>query len=301
MSVRAGVVATVFLALVWSCAPQPAQSAADSPSKEEQGAQDAQGAPVAQADDDVPKDSARPAEWGYTGERSPDHWAELSPAYAACASGKYQSPIDIPSSSPAKAASWKVAYGTTSLRIAHHEHVHDIIDNGHTIQVTVEEGGTLTTERGAYDLAQFHFHTPSENTVDGKHFPMEMHMVHQSKSGKFAVLAIFFEEGAANPRLEQLITHFPEKKGKESAQHHPDESIDLQLHLPSDLAVYGFIGSFTTPPCTEDVEWLVLRKPVAASKQQLQAFAARLHDNNRPVQALDGRSVQAAKVATGNE
>ncbi|MGE4180495.1 MAG: carbonic anhydrase, partial [Limisphaerales bacterium] len=226
--------------------------------------------------------SARPVHWGYEGKEGPLHWGTLSPVYAACEHSHGQSPIDLHRAGTGTATPLKLDYGSTSLRIAHHEHVIDIVDNGHTIQVTADEGSTLTTGKDTYQLKQFHFHTPSEHTIDGRHFPMEVHFVHQSAAGNFAVVSALFTEGAANENLAVLIAHFPKAKG--DANHFRDQEIDLAPHLPANTSAYAYIGSFTTPPCTENVEWFVFREPVQASGEQLKAFADRLNHNNRPVQ-----------------
>jgi carbonic anhydrase len=241
-----------------------------------------------------PPGSARPAHFGYSGAEGPANWAGLSPAYAACA-GTRQSPIDLlgPSATPGK---WVVAYKTTSLRIAHHEHVHDLIDNGHTIQVTVDEGSTLTSGSDVYALKQFHFHTPSEHTVLGKRFPMEAHFVHQSESGKFAVVSALYEEGAESPTLATLIANFPAKKGDKILV--ASERVDLSLHVPAGQKVHSYVGSLTTPPCTEGVAWQIFEKPLSASPAQLAAFTARLAPNNRPTQALGSRQVATMAVTT---
>jgi len=228
--------------------------------------------------------SAPHAHWDYAGEHGPDHWAALNPAYAPCAEGKAQSPIDFTKVGDGIGNSWKLNYGITSLQIAHQEQVSGLLDNGHTIQVTVEKGSTLTTGRDTYQLKQFHFHTPSEHTFDGKHLPMEVHFVHQS-----AVVGVLFAEGPANENLSKLIANFPAAKGQSAVL--PAEKLDLNLQLPAKKAAYTYMGSLTTPPCTENVEWFVFREPVRASREQLSAFAARLKPNNRPVRPLHGRSI----------
>jgi carbonic anhydrase len=239
--------------------------------------------------------AARPAHWGYEGEHGPANWATLDPAYAACDKGKAQSPIDITKAGAGTGNPWKLNYKSSSLRIAHHEQVTELVDNGHTIQITVEEGSTLTTSRNTYQLKQFHFHTPSEHTVEGKSSPMEVHFVHQSADKNFAVVSLLFAEGATNANLAKLIANFPKAKG-ESA-HLPEVKLDLALHLPTNNAAYSYMGSFTTPPCTENVEWLVFRDPVMASREQLDAFATRLKPNNRPVQPLNGRTIDIGNTA----
>lgn len=243
------------------------------------------------------KPSARPAEWGYTGDLDPAHWAKLNPAYEACAAGVMQSPVDIPTKQAKSGQSFHFSYGSARVTVAHHEHVEDIVDNGHTIQVTVEEGSTLTTAKDTYALKQFHFHTPSENKVAGKSFPMEAHFVHQSAQGAFAVVAVFFKEGAKNENLQKLIDHFPPSKGEKVAV---AGAIDLSLHVPPKASTFHFLGSFTTPPCTENVEWIVYENPTTASKEQLAAFAGKLGNNNRPTQDFRTRPLSVNQLEAGS-
>jgi carbonic anhydrase len=233
---------------------------------------------------------AHGAHWTYEGATGPAHWAELDPAFAASSEGKAQSPINLVT------AAAKAGNAATSLRLAQHEHVASLLDNGHTIQVTVEEGGTFTTGHGTYQLVQFHFHAPSEHTIDGRSFPLEVHFVHQSADGHLAVVGMLFVEGPANEDLAKVIAHFPAGSGQSA--HLPAEKIDLDLHLPADPTAYNYAGSLTTPPCTEGVDWYVLRQPVTASREQLAAFAARFGDNHRPVQPLNGRTIELVKIAS---
>jgi carbonic anhydrase len=221
---------------------------------------------VAAAQDVEAKPSARPVHWGYTGDVDPSHWGSLSPVYAACGEGKGQSPIDIISKSESGSPNLSLDFKTTSLKIAHHEHVDDILDNGHTIQVTVEEGSSFTLNDKTYNLKQFHFHTPSEHTVEGK----------------------------ANENFAKIIEHMPSLPGESS--HFTDVKLDLNIHVPKDISAYHYIGSFTTPPCTENVEWLVLRNKFTMSKDQIAAFSSRLKNNNRPVQATNDRKLTIDKI-----
>ncbi|HEX6891724.1 MAG TPA: carbonic anhydrase family protein [Chryseolinea sp.] len=240
------------------------------------------------------KPSARPVHWGYSGDVDPSHWGSLTPVYAACGEGKNQSPIDIISKSESGSPNLSLDYKTSSLKIAHHEHVDDILDNGHTIQVTVEEGSSFTLNDRTYNLKQFHFHTPSEHTVDGKHFPLEMHWVHQSSDGSFGVIGLLFEEGKANDNFAKIIEHMPSLPGEST--HFTDVKLDLNVHVPKNISAYHYIGSFTTPPCTENVEWLILRNKFTLSKGQIEAFSSRLKNNNRPVQAMNGRKLTIDQI-----
>lgn len=237
------------------------------------------------------KTSARPVHWGYEGEDGPQAWATLSPAYALCGTGKGQSPINIIKTDAKGGATWRLDYKSTSLRIAHNEHMEDIIDNGHTIQITVDEGSVFTFDGKSYHLKQFHFHTPSEHTLDGQHAPMEMHMVHQADDGTLAVVGVLFQEGTTpNPNFEKIIANLPNAKGE--SKHITDVNLELNVHLPKDNYAYHYIGSLTTPPCSEGVQWLVLRDPVKLTKEQIEAFSSRIGPNNRPTQSLNERSVK---------
>jgi carbonic anhydrase len=235
--------------------------------------------------------SVRPVHWGYEGEAGPAGWATLSPVYALCGNGKSQSPINIVKTDAKGGSTWQLDYKSTSLRIAHNEHMEDIIDNGHTIQVTVDEGSVFTFEGKSYNLKQFHFHTPSEHTIDGQHAPMEMHMVHQAEDGTLAVVGILFQEGTVpNPNFEKIIANLPNAKGE--SKHITDVNLELKVHLPADNYAYHYVGSLTTPPCSEGVQWLVLRDPVRLTKDQIEAFASRIGPNNRPTQSLNDRVVK---------
>lgn len=239
--------------------------------------------------------SARPVHWGYEGEHGPAAWSTLSPVYAPCAEGKSQSPINLGPFSTTGSEGWKVNYKTTSLKIAHHEHMTAIIDNGHTIQVKVDEGSTLTIREKTYHLKQFHFHIPSEHTLEGKHLPMEMHMVHQSEDGNLAVVGILYQEGKIpDDNLAKIIANLPTARGDSiyiSNLHH-----ELKIHIPEDTDAYHYVGSFTTPPCSENVQWLVLRNTLTLTADQLRILSDRISPNNRPTQPLHDRKVEGIQL-----
>lgn len=261
--------------------------------------------PKAESDDQTAQDTtaveekppvARPAHWGYAGDLGPANWASLNPAYAMCGEGKHQSPIDIDKSKVSGGIDWSADYKSTSLHIAHTEHMEDIVDNGHTIQITVDEGSTLTVEGKSYSLKQFHFHTPSEHTLNGKNQPMEMHMVHQSEDGSLAVLGVLFTEGKSpNPEFAKIIKHLPNAKGE--TKHVADEHLELSVHMPDNNYAYHYTGSLTTPPCSENVQWLVLRDQISLSKDQIEAFSSRIGPNNRPTHPLNDRTVSSDDVS----
>lgn len=236
-----------------------------------------------------------PAHWTYSGEAGPSTWGTLSADYALCAAGKGQSPIDIPPLGESGSADWQLNYGSTALHISHHEHVEDIIDNGHTIQVDVDPENTLTLSGKTFELKQFHFHTPSEHTVNGQHAPMEIHLVHQAADGGFAVLGVLVEAGdTPDPEFAKLVANLPAAKGE--TRHLPDVPVSLESQLPKERFAYHYVGSLTTPPCLEQVQWLVLRQPMQLAASQIEALAARIAPNARPAQALNARPVTQVEL-----
>ncbi|HEX6883180.1 MAG TPA: carbonic anhydrase family protein [Planctomycetota bacterium] len=220
--------------------------------------------------------------WSYTGNTGPEHWADLSPDYALARSGRRQSPVDIVTSKVVaqSAAPIAASYQATSL---------EILNNGHTIEDDYHGGGTLTLDGRPYALAQFHFHSPSEHTVDGRHSAMELHLVHKDPAGKLAVIGVLIREGAAHPELAKLWQHLPAQAGRSEAVE--GVLVDASKLLPAKRASYRYSGSLTTPPCSEDVSWFVLAEPIEASAEQIAAFRAVIQGNNRPTQPLNGRTI----------
>ena len=227
--------------------------------------------------------------WDYSKEKGPATWGKLSPEYILCAEGKSQSPIDFSITSPADTADFTANYSPQELRIVHHEHKSDVINTGHSIQVNYGGSDTLVMGGTTYALVQFHFHLPSEHTINGKHFPMEVHFVHQSADNKLAVVGLFVEEGAHNAVFDAVLANLPREKGKE--MHFTSVLVDVDELLPVNRSTYRYTGSLTTPPCSEGVTWTVFTNPTHVSAKQIAALRDLLHDNNRPAQPLNGRIV----------
>jgi len=220
------------------------------------------------------------AHWGYDGDSGPDHWSELDDKFSLCGTGLNQSPIDLTNMTQANMPAIHPTYTRGGTKI---------INNGHTIQVNYEAGNYIDIDNKRFELKQFHFHAPSENTMDGKHFPLEAHLVHASADGSLAVVALMFSEGKFNPELEKAWVEMPTKTDKEVTLKKP---VDVSKLLPGNLDYYRFNGSLTTPPCSEGVRWLVIKEPVYASKAQIKKFSSVMkHPNNRPVQPLNARQV----------
>ena len=217
--------------------------------------------------------------WGYEGETGPEHWGDLDPAFCVCGIGKHQSPIDISDAVPATLSEITFHYEPTQL---------NIVNNGHSIQVNYDAGSYIEVDGERFNLVQFHFHTLSEHTYNGEFSDLEMHLVHQNAAGRYAVVGVMFDVGEENAALEPVWSHMPATAG-------PEQQFDLTVNaedlLPDNRTTFRYDGSLTTPPCSENVMWVMMVTPLTLSKAQVQAFEAIFPHNNRPVQPLNGRVV----------
>ena len=220
-----------------------------------------------------PAAAGGPTHWDYAGAHGPEHWGELSPAFALCAAGRNQSPVDlggfVDAALPPIGFSYSASPGTT---------VHD----GHTVQTSFTAAGAIEIAGRRFSLLQVHFHAPSENRLAGRGLPLEAHLVHTDAEGNLAVVAVFFDEGAAHDGLAALWQPMPAHAGEE---HRLAAPFDPARLLPSERDAYWFSGSLTTPPCSEGVRWLVMKKPIAAFRR------AGGQPNNRPIQPLYARQI----------
>ena len=224
--------------------------------------------------------------WSYEGAAGPAQWGSMGEANLACSAGSQQSPVDItaPVSAqiPTLSADWKKGGGK-------------MVNNGHTIQVNYDDGDTLFLGETAYELVQYHFHHPSEHLLSGRRFPMEMHMVHRSAAGELAGVGVLIQEGGHNRAFEPVWSNLPRTRGVET--HYEHVKVDVDALLPAVRTSYRYDGSLTTPPCTEGVKWIVLTMPIELDALQIRTFTDVMHDNSRPVQPLNGRTVGVDMVA----
>ena len=222
--------------------------------------------------------------WDYSEARGPSHWGELKPEFATCKTGHHQSPIDIRDPQKADLPSIKFNYKPSPLHI---------IDNGHTVMVNYAPGSFLSVGEKTYTLKQFHFHRPSEEKINGKAYEMSVHLVHQDPEGKLGVVAVLLQKGEDNPLVRELWSNLPKEKEKE--EDFDNVQIDLIGLLPSTRAYYTFSGSLTTPPCTEDVTWFVLKQPVTVSGKEIEQFSRLYRHDARPTQPVYDRIVQESR------
>lgn len=235
------------------------------------------------------------AHWGYGAGNGPDDWGSMNTEWRLCAEGRWQSPIDL-----THAARIDLPAGVIhtpsgeQVELLNQAGVIGALDNGHTIQVNAQTGETMTVGDKTYALVQFHFHAPSEHTVDGKYFPMEMHFVHQAEDGALAVVGVLLEEGAQNPSIELLWKQLPQTSGAETTVEIPADFAD---HIFPEIGygVYHYVGSLTTPPCSEGVKWYIRSLPTQLSREQINAFTKFYDQNNRPIQPLSDRQLYLDK------
>ncbi len=224
--------------------------------------------------------AAAPAHWTYEGTGGPDDWGSLKPEFTACSTGKRQSPIDIREGIKVPLDPVQFDYQSAGFRV---------VDNGHTVQVNVASGSSIAVMGQRFELLQFHFHRPSEERIDGRQFDMVAHFVHKSLEGKLAVVAVLLERGSAQPLLQQVWANLPLEKGDEVKAR---GSLDLNQLLPADRSYFTYMGSLTTPPCSEGVLWMVLKQPVQVSPEQIGIFARLYPMNARPIQSASGRLIK---------
>ncbi|XP_026427834.1 alpha carbonic anhydrase 1, chloroplastic-like isoform X1 [Papaver somniferum] len=233
-------------------------------------------------------------DFSYSGHKGPDKWATLDPSFAMCENGEAQSPVNIVK---------KTAVYNPKLEPLTRDYKDvnaTLIDNIVNIQLLFGNGaGAINIGGKQYKLIQTHWHSPSEHTIDGIRYDVEQHMVHQSADGCFSVIAILYRFGIPDPLLNQLEGHL-KKLRSEAEIGHPGSRFPVELIRAADLestnTYFRYIGSLTTPPCTEKVTWTILEKVREMSKQQVASLRAVMSKENkqnaRPTQPLNGRTVE---------
>ena len=220
------------------------------------------------------------AHWNYQGGGGPDAWAQIKPEFAKCSTGTRQSPIDIRDGVRVQLDPVQFDYKPSAFRV---------VDNGHTVQVNVAGGNSIEVLGRRFDLVQFHFHRPSEERINGRQFDMVAHLVHKDIDGRLAVVAVLLDRGSVQPLVQTVWNNLPLEKGEEVAA---QTAIDLNRLLPDDRAYYTYMGSLTTPPCSEGVLWMVMKQPVPVSNEQIAIFARLYPMNARPIQHAGGRLIK---------
>ncbi|NNK31899.1 MAG: carbonic anhydrase [Xanthomonadales bacterium] len=217
--------------------------------------------------------------WDYEGEDGPEHWGELASEFDMCSRGRNQSPIDLVAKADVDLPELEFDY-TKPGRLAE-------LNTGHAIQENVRPGNFISFLDERYELKQFHFHSPSEHAVNGAHYPLEVHFVHESAAGDLLVIGLMFEAGEHNENMDKLPA-FREKRGEPPL----GEPVDYNELVRGRSDYFLYNGSLTTPPCSEGVQWVVMKQPIVASESQIQYIHDLLgFDNNRPLQPHNARVI----------
>ena len=224
------------------------------------------------------------AHWDYEGEYAPYRWGDMKAEYGACKAGARQSPIDIRNPVVSEVEPIQFFYEDVPLKVT---------NNGHTIQVDYAAGSFILFGGVRYELLQFHFHTPSEERINGRSFDMVAHLVHRSAQGRLAVVAVLLTAGREQAMLQPVWNAMP--GARDRTRERVDVAINVRQLLPSDTTYYSYMGSLTTPPCTEGVQWLVMKTPVEISREQIAHFTALYPMNARPLQALNDRLIKVGR------
>ncbi|MCP4476107.1 MAG: carbonic anhydrase family protein [Gammaproteobacteria bacterium] len=225
-----------------------------------------------------------PQLWGYADEHPSATWGR---DYPLCRQGGYQAPIDLQSSSATVRPLPSLKFHMVSDGVW-------LLNNGYAAEVTFNQhSDTITIGSEYYFLQELHFHTPSENRIDGQIYPMELHWVYESH-GKWVVIAVLVKAGGANPALSQLLPYLPKEKGKVDIS---AMKIDFNQLLPKQRsAYYRFEGSLTTPPCSHHLTWYLLKQPIYASQQQIAKLHRYFGDNVRPIQPMNKRPIDSRNI-----
>ncbi len=222
--------------------------------------------------------------WSYSGETSPEHWAEIE-KNSDC-SGMNQSPINIVELNTTTVEKSKDAlefyYSPKTV-------LNKVRNNGHSIQFDFEKGDSICSSFGNYGLVQIHFHEPSEHTINGVRYPIEIHLVHQGTLKDYTVISIMGIEGQESEVMEKMESFLPLKSGEEKVI---DKSFDLQSIFPEKKDYYTYQGSLTTPPCTENVKWIVFKNPIVVSLEEVLKLRSNMPlQNYRNEQPINDRLV----------
>lgn len=225
---------------------------------------------------------AQSVDWSYGGdENGEDNWGMLSSDYKLCDSGTSQSPVQIGHTRLAKLPLLTTHYGTAPTNIRY---------DSHGMKAAFEGASSLQEGKNIYQLRYVSFHMPSEHMVGDSFYPLEMEWFHQNLKGEWLAVSVFVEKGLMNKAVDPLIAALPKNPGQDASL-----SWDISDMLPMKSGYYAYTGSLTSPPCTEGVEWRVLKTPLQFSPVQLEALARHIGRNARSTQPIYLRNIQESQ------
>ncbi|WP_180232897.1 carbonic anhydrase family protein [Bacillus sp. AFS055030] len=222
--------------------------------------------------------AARNEDWSYTGKTGPNYWGSINKEYALCSNGKQQSPVNID----------QTKKKSLPLGINYHNDLFKIEKSQYTLNfIPINHSNSINLNGINYTLQQFHFHTPSEHTINGKRSDLEIHFINESKQKSIITIGVLVESGRLNKEFQKILHTNPiddDFVGKVV-------KLNLQSFIPYTSKKFSYTGSFTTPPCTEGIKWIIYNKPIQFSEEQIQTYQNYFNPNSRPVQPLNGRDL----------
>ncbi|MEL4455661.1 carbonic anhydrase family protein [Lutimonas vermicola] len=234
-------------------------------------------------------EGSQESHWSYEGETSPEHWAELEKD-SDC-SGQRQSPVNIIDIHTVEDQNQE---STIELFYSPKTILNKVRNNGHSIQFLFDKGDSIAYNQTNFNLVQIHFHEPSEHTINGIRYPIEIHLVHQSQEKNYTVLSIFGFEGEQSQTMEDMESFLPLQKGQEKEI---ERAFDLSRLFPANKSYYAYEGSLTTPPCTENVQWVIFKEPIVVSLEEVLKLKDNMPlENYRNEQPLNDRLVYLHKM-----
>jgi carbonic anhydrase len=223
-------------------------------------------------------------DWGYIGKEGPAGWSRINSNYHTCSSGQSQSPINISENKVQKDRSLPdIIFSYMGVPVK-------IWNSGHTIQVNYPKGSYINIGGNSFELIQLHFHSPSEHAFDGKHAEMEVHFVNKNENGSLVILGVLMKKGKHNKELEALFDHLSPKEGLEVSV--VNTKINPMEFIPKEKEYFTYLGSLTTPPCSENVSWYVMKDKIEVSSNQIKKFKKIIQMNARPLQDLSKRVIK---------
>lgn len=218
------------------------------------------------------------SDWSYKGKSGPEYWGKISSRYRACSDGNSQSPINITGG---------VNVAQTKITYTYKGSGYEVVNNGHTLQVTTKPGSKIELEKQIYNLKHMHLHTPGEHKISGRSYLMEAHLVHSDNKGTLTVIAVMFRSGRDNKSIAAILQSAPKKRGSNPLL----KPLNLSKLLPQNKDHFTYTGSLTMPPCTEGVRWIVMKNPITASDKQMKKLKQIMGANSRPIQPLNSRMI----------
>jgi len=223
--------------------------------------------------------------WSYSGGNGPQAWHQLSPANALCRAGQRQSPINIEGTDPVIMHRLVTDYKVTPINMK---------NNQHTVSMTYGGGSLLRVGAKMFTLQSLSFHAPAEHTVSGKRYPLSIQFMHTGPGGTRAIIETLVEEGRENIAAREFLSNIPLEPGQNAKN--GKIFVNARDLMPTDKSYYRYMGSLTTPPCSEGVHWYVLKQPIQLSKVQISLLKGVVSgENARPVQARNNRIILDAR------